>query len=50
VAVIGLEVPHAHVHLVPMNRMLDINFSQEKLTPSQESLAATAEKIRSFLL
>jgi histidine triad (HIT) family protein len=50
VAVIGLEVPHAHVHLVPMNRMLDINFSQEKLKPSQESLAATAEKIRSFLL
>ena len=50
VAVIGLEVPHAHVHLVPMNRMLDINFSQEKLKPSQESLAATAEKIRSYLL
>jgi histidine triad (HIT) family protein len=49
VAVIGLEVPHAHVHLVPMNRMLDINFSQEKLKPSQESLAKTAELIRSFL-
>jgi len=50
VAVIGLEVPHAHVHLVPMNRMLDINFTQEKLKPSQESLAVTAEKIRSYLL
>jgi histidine triad (HIT) family protein len=49
VAVIGLEVPHAHVHLVPMNRMLDINFSQEKLKPSQESLVKTAELIRSFL-
>ena len=49
VAVIGLEVPHAHVHLVPMNRMMDINFSQEKLKPSQESLAQTAELIRSFL-
>ena len=49
VAVIGLEVPHAHVHLVPMNRMLDINFSQEKLKPSQESLAKTAELLRSFL-
>jgi histidine triad (HIT) family protein len=49
VAVIGLEVPHAHVHLVPMNRMLDINFSQEKLKPSQESLAQTASLIRSFL-
>lgn len=50
VAVIGLEVPHAHVHLVPMNRMLDINFSQEKRKPSAESLAKTAELIRSFLL
>jgi histidine triad (HIT) family protein len=50
VAVIGLEVPHAHVHLVPMNRMLDINFSQEKLKPTQESLAATATLIKSFLL
>jgi histidine triad (HIT) family protein len=49
VAVIGLEVPHAHVHMVPMNRMLDINFSQEKLKPSQESLVKTAELIRSFL-
>jgi len=50
VAVIGLEVPHAHVHLVPLNRMLDINFSQEKLKLSQESLAKTAELIRSFLI
>jgi histidine triad (HIT) family protein len=48
-AVIGLEVPHAHVHLVPLNRMLDINFSQEKLKLSQESLAKTAELIRSFI-
>jgi histidine triad (HIT) family protein len=50
VAVIGLEVPHAHVHLVPMNRMLDINFSQEKMKPTQDSLAATATLIKSFLL
>lgn len=49
VAVIGLEVPHAHVHLVPLNRVLDINFSQEKLKLSQESLAKTAELIRSFI-
>jgi len=49
VAVIGLEVPHAHVHLVPLNRMLDINFSQEKLKLSQESLAKTAELIRFFI-
>jgi histidine triad (HIT) family protein len=49
VAVIGLEVPHAHVHLVPLNRMLDINFSQEKLKLSQESLEKTAELIRAFI-
>ncbi|HEY1024574.1 MAG TPA: HIT family protein [Sphingobacteriaceae bacterium] len=49
VAVIGLEVPHTHVHLVPLNRMNDINFSQPKLHPSQEELAETAEKIREAL-
>lgn len=47
VAVIGLEVPHAHVHLVPLNTMDDINFSRPKLNPSQEELAATAAKITS---
>jgi histidine triad (HIT) family protein len=46
VAVIGLEVPHAHIHLVPMNSMGDINFSNPKLKPSQEELAAVAEKIK----
>jgi len=46
VAVIGLEVPHTHVHLVPMNAMGDINFTKSKLNPSQEELAAVAEKIR----
>ena len=45
-AVIGLEVPHAHVHLIPLNRVADINFERPKLTVSQEELAATAEKIR----
>ena len=49
VAVIGLEVPHAHVHLVPLNTMGDINFSRAKLTPSKEALAETAEKIRKSL-
>ena len=47
VAVIGLEVPHTHVHLVPMNSMDDLNFTRPKLKPSQEELAAAAEKIRS---
>jgi len=47
VAVIGLEVPHTHIHLVPMNSMSDINFSRPKLSPSKEILASTAEKIKS---
>lgn len=46
VAVIGLEVPHTHVHLVPMNSMGDINFTKSKLNPSKEELASVAEKIR----
>ncbi len=49
VAVIGLEVPHAHIHLVPMNTVNDINFTQAKLKLSSDELAATAEKIRSKL-
>ena len=49
IAVIGLEVPHAHVHLVPMNSVGDINFTQPKLKPSQEELAAVADKIRKAL-
>jgi histidine triad (HIT) family protein len=48
VAVIGLEVPHAHVHLIPMKSMNDMNFNH-KLKLSQEELAETAAKIRSFL-
>ncbi|MBA4852951.1 HIT family protein [Emticicia sp. BO119] len=48
IAVIGLEVPHAHVHLIPMNSMNDMNFNN-KLKFSQEQLAETAAKIRSFL-
>lgn len=46
IAVIGLEVPHAHIHLVPLNQVGDINFSKPKLQPSAEQLKATAEKIR----
>lgn len=49
VAVIGIEVPHTHVHLVPLNTMDDINFTREKLNPSEEELAEVAEKIRSKL-
>lgn len=46
VCVIGLEVPHAHVHLVPMNTMGDINFTRPKLNPAIEEIAEVAEKIR----
>jgi len=45
IAVIGLEVPHAHIHLVPLNKMDDINFSRPKLKPTQEELASTAALI-----
>lgn len=46
VAVIGLEVPHAHIHLIPMNTVSDLNFGRPKLKPSQEELVAIAAKIR----
>jgi histidine triad (HIT) family protein len=49
VAVIGLEVPHAHIHLVPMNSMSDLNFTRTKLTPSKEALIAAAESIAKAL-
>ena len=45
-SVIGLEVPHAHVHLIPINAVDDMNFSQMKLSPSKEELAETAKKIK----
>jgi histidine triad (HIT) family protein len=44
-SVIGLEVPHAHMHLVPINRADDLNFTRRKLNPSQEELKAAQEKI-----
>jgi histidine triad (HIT) family protein len=49
VAVIGLEVPHTHIHLVPMTTVGDINFTRPKLTPSKEVLAEVAAKIKSAL-
>ena len=45
-AVIGLEVPHAHIHLVPINKESDMYFGHEKLSLSQEELAAIAQSIR----
>jgi histidine triad (HIT) family protein len=46
-SVIGLEVPHAHVHLVPLNNMGDINFSNSRLNLSAEEMEAIAASIRS---
>ncbi|PRZ01325.1 HIT family protein [Marinilabilia salmonicolor] len=47
VAVLGLEVPHAHIHLVPLNAESDISFSKPKLQLPNEEMGAIAEKIRS---
>lgn len=49
VTVIGLEVPHAHVHLIPISRMDDMNFSKPKLKPSEEELTKVAAKIKAAL-
>jgi len=49
ISVIGLEVPHAHIHLVPINSANDLNFTQHKPQASAESLKKVQEKIISFL-
>lgn len=46
VAVIGLEVPHAHIHLIPINKMDDMNFANPKLKLGDVELAEIAKKIR----
>ena len=48
VGVVGLEVPHCHIHLIPLhNSVGEMNFGGEKLSPSQEELLAMAQKIKS---
>lgn len=49
VAVLGLEVPHAHIHLIPLNRESDINFSNPKLKLTVEEFETLANEIRSHL-
>lgn len=44
-SVVGLEVPHAHLHLIPLNHMDDINFTRKKLSPSKEELKIAQGKI-----
>jgi histidine triad (HIT) family protein len=50
VAIIGLEVPHAHIHLVPINGIFDIDFSKPKLKLSKEEFVEIAEKIKANLI
>lgn len=47
VAVIGLEVPHAHIHLIPMERVSDMNFANPKITLPPTVMEETANAIRS---
>ena len=47
--VVGLEVPHAHVHLIPVNSMSDCNFANEKLKFSKEEFEETANTIRKVI-
>ena len=49
IAVLGLEVPHAHIHLIPINRIDDINFARPKLQLTNEEMADIARKIRQEL-
>ncbi|MEO6818621.1 MAG: HIT domain-containing protein [Ginsengibacter sp.] len=45
ISVIGIEVPHAHVHLVPLKSADDLNFTKEKLSPTNTELEATQKKL-----
>ncbi len=49
ISVIGLEVPHAHIHLVPINSSNDLNFTQQKPKASEESLKKVQERILAHL-
>ena len=46
IAVIGLEVPHAHVHLLPLQTVSDINFERPKMNPTQDELFKLAQLIK----
>lgn len=50
VTVIGLEVPHAHIHLVPIDSVADMNFAAEKQQIPHETLAELAHKISAVLI
>ena len=48
-SVVGLEVPHAHIHLIPINQVNDMNFSREKIKASDAALLEIQQKIASYL-
>ena len=48
VAVMGLEVPHTHIHLIPINKEADMNFFKEKATLTQEEMSEIATKISQY--
>ena len=50
IAVLGLEVPHAHIPLIPINTIFDIDFSQPKLKLSQEEFKTIADKIKDAMI
>lgn len=50
IAVVGLEVPHAHIHLIPLNSMQDMDFGRPKLMISKEEFEEIGTKIKSFLV
>ena len=50
ISVIGLEVPHAHIHLIPLNKMSDMNFDMPKLAFTPDEFQATAAAIRKSFL
>ncbi len=49
ISVIGIEVPHAHVHLIPINSANDLNFTRSKLTMSAEDLRSVQEQIKAAM-
>jgi histidine triad (HIT) family protein len=49
VAVIGLEVPHAHIHLIPMNEVKDMNFANPKLKIEKAEMEIIRDRIKSYL-
>ena len=49
IAVLGLEVPHAHIHLVPLNKESDISFSKDRVKMTTDEFISLAEEIRNKL-